>query len=257
MGVYLDLVVLLNFLVDLLLILAANRLAGYPTGLGRGIGAAALGGVYSGWCMIPGFRFLGNTLWRVVVLGIMAVIAFGWNRSAVQRGAVFLLLSMALGGIAVGFGKGSFGTLLAAAWVVWLLCRISFRGNVGSREYLPVELSWEGKRMSLIALRDTGNTLRDPLTGRPVLVAGADVAWELLGLTQQQLEHPLETMASAKIAGMRLIPYNSVGQPGSLLLAVIIPVVKVEKYTGKYLVAFAPQELGRGEVYRMLAGGTV
>lgn len=257
MRIYLDLVVLLNFLVDFLLILATNRLAGYPIGMGRAICAAALGGAYSGACLIPGFRFLGNTLWRLVSLGMMAVIAFGYNRGALQRGAVFVLLSMALGGVAMGIGDGSFGMLLTAALVVWLLCRISFQGGVGSKEYIPVELFWEGKRMKLIALRDTGNTLRDPLTGRPVLVAGADVAYELLGLTEEQLRHPLETMASAKIPGLRLIPYCSVGQQGSMLLAVGIPLVKVEKYTGKYLVAFAPQVLGRGEVYRMLAGGMV
>lgn len=256
MRVYLDLVVILNFLVDFLLIMGTNRLAGYPIGWGRGILAAVLGGIYGGMCLVPGFRFLGNHFWRVASLSLMAVLAFGYNRSAIQRGAVFILLSMALGGIALG-SSGSFWMLILAGAVVWLLCRVSFRGTIGSQEYIPVELNWQGKRMSLVALRDTGNTLRDPLSGEPVLVAGADVAWELLGLSEHQLLHPMETLTTAKLPGMRLIPYRSVGQPGSMLLAVRIQDVKIEKCKKSYLIAFAPQELGRGEVYRMLAGGAI
>ena len=50
MVLYVDLVVLLNFLVDLLLILGTNRLAGYPPGLKRAVPAALLGGAYAGGC---------------------------------------------------------------------------------------------------------------------------------------------------------------------------------------------------------------
>lgn len=257
MRVYLDLVVLLNFLVDYLLILGTNRLAGYPAGYVKGVLAAGLGGIYSGACLLPGFSFLGNMLWRVVSLTLMAGIAFGWNRSAVQRGAVFVLLSMALGGIAMGFGKGSFWLLVLAAAALWLLCRVGFRGSAGQREYVPVELFWKDRKVRLIALRDTGNTLRDPLTGEQVLVAGADVGMELLGLTDYQLRHPVETLASGVLPGLRLIPYHAVGQSGGLLPALRFHNVKIGNTYEDPLVAFAPEILARGEVYRMLTGGAV
>lgn len=255
--IFVDLVMGLNFLVDFLLILGTNRLAGFPAGAGRAAVAAALGGIYGGACMVPGFRFLGSTLWRLVSLTLIAVLAFGWNRSALQRGAVFVLLSMALGGIALGLGNGTFWMLVLSAGAVWLLCRFSFRGSLGAREYVPVQLRWEGKNLSLIALRDTGNTLRDPLTGEQVLVAGADVAQELVGLSEHQLLHPVETLASAVLPGLRLIPYRAVGQPCGMLLALRFPEGKIGKNTASPLVAFAPQVLGRGESYRMLTGGVV
>lgn len=257
MKVYLDLVMLLNFLVDFLLLLGTNRLAGYPAAYGKAAFAAVLGAAYSGACLMPGMSFLGNTFWRIVFLSLMAVIAFGWNRSALQRGAVFVLLSMALGGIAVGFGQGSFWILVASAMGLWLLCRVSFRGSVGQREYVPVELSWGGRKISLIALRDTGNTLRDPLSGEQVLVAGADVGMKLLGLSDHQLRHPVETLASGVLHGMRLIPYTAVGQPGGMLLAVRFENAKIGNTYGNPLVAFAPEVLAKGAVYRMLTGGAV
>ena len=255
MGVYLDLVIILNFLVDFLLLVGTNRLAGYPNGIKKCLAAGALGGFYAGACFLPGFQFLGNGLWRTVCLLGMGGIAFGWSRSGLQRGAVFLLLSMAMGGIATGLNVEGFWTLAGAAAGIWLLCRMGFRG--GQKEYVPVELSWNERRMSLIALRDTGNNLRDPITGESVLVAGADVAEKLLGLTAHQLAHPVETLTTVSVPGIRLIPYHAVGQPGSLMVAVRFQGAKIGNTYADPLVAFAPEVLARGDVYQMLTGGAI
>jgi len=82
--VYLDLVMVLNFLVDFLLLLGTNRLAGFPLGVSRCAYGALLGSVYSGACLLNRFRFLGSFLWRLGSLGMMALIAFGCSRSAVK-----------------------------------------------------------------------------------------------------------------------------------------------------------------------------
>ena len=108
---YVDVVAGLNFLVDYLLILGTNRLSGFPPAYCRSGVAAAIGGIYGGACLLPGFSFLSSMLWRIVSLSMIAVIAFGWNRSALQRGGIFVLLSMALGGIATGFGYKSISKL--------------------------------------------------------------------------------------------------------------------------------------------------
>ena len=100
MTVYLDLVVLLNFAVDFLLLLGTNRLCGYPMRPGRAVGAAAVGGIYAGACAVPGFFFLGSLVWRTVSLILITVVAFGLDRSCLRRGIVFSFLCMALGGVA-------------------------------------------------------------------------------------------------------------------------------------------------------------
>lgn len=255
--VYLDILILLNFLVDFLLILGTNHLTGFSPGWGQASAAAAAGALYAGACVLPGFGFLGNLFWRTVSLTAISVLAFGWNRSALQRGAIFVLLAMALGGIAMGTGQQSFLMAVLAAGGVWLLCKMGFRGGLGQREYVPVELNWKDRRVSLIALKDTGNTLRDPVTGEQILVAGADVAVELLGLTMEQLRHPVELLVSGELPGLRLVPYCAVGQQGSLLPALRFEHVKIGNTYQNPLVAFAPEALGRGAVYRMLTGGAV
>ncbi len=256
MVLYLDLVMVLNFLVDFLLLLGTNRLSGCPAEGKRCAAAAVLGSVYGGACLLPGFRFLGGLLWRWVFLGLMGTIAFGMNRSAVRRTGIFLLLSMALGGIAVSFGRGSWLSLLLSALGVWLLCRTVFPEGVGNQSYVPLELIHGDTRLSLTALRDTGNTLRDPMTGEQVLVLSAEAAHALTGLTREQLRQPLETLAHRPVPGLRLIPYRAVGSSG-FLLGLRFPDAKLGNRRQSVVAAFAPEGLGRGEGCQALAGGMV
>ncbi len=257
MTVYADLVCLLNFFIDYLLLLGTNRLCGYSPGWGRGALAASLGGIYSGLCLVPRISFLGNMLWRCVCLGIMGCIAFGISKSALRRCVVFVLLSMALGGVALGLGAGGFLSLLAATMVIFFMCFVGFRDKIGAVSYVPVDLLYNGKHIHLTALEDTGNGLRDPITGRPVLIVDANTAQELTGLTPQQLRSPASAMAQELIPGLRLIPYRAVGQSAGLLLALRVQDVRIGNWKGSSLVAFSPDGLSREGAYQALTGGVV
>ena len=257
MAVYLDLVMILNFLVDFLLLLGTNRLSGFPAAPGRCALAAGLGGVYAAGCLLPGFRFLGNLLWRCVSLCLMALVAFGLRRDALKRGGIFLLLSLALGGMALCFSRQNFAALTLGAAGVWLLCRIAFGDGAVGREYVPVTLCYQGKTASFTALRDTGNTLRDPITGEPVLVVSGEIGEKLTGLTAKQIASPLETLAARPLPGLRLIPYRAVGNSGGLLLAMRFAQASVGKKQQSVLVAFAAEGLERTGMYQGLTGGAL
>lgn len=254
MTVYLDGVMLLNFLVDFLLLLAAGRLCGISVKIGRAIAGGALGGAYAAFCLFPGFSFLGNFLWRTVSLMAMAVIAYGCSVSALRRGLVFAFLCLALGGAVMGMGKGGFLGIVCAAGALCLLCFVGFRGRLSGSTYIPVELRYGESCLKLNALQDTGNTLRDPVTGQQVLVIGADAAQRLTGLTKCQLQSPVESVGA--IPGLRLIPYQSVGGRG-FLLALRLQEVKIGSWQGSTLVAFAPEGLSREGAYQALTGGVL
>ena len=119
---------------------------------------------------------------------------------------------------------------------------------------MPVELAYGDKHLHITALQDTGNTLRDPVTGRDVLVVGADVASELIGLTPHQLQSPVESVGV--LPGLRLIPYHSVGTR-SFMLAMRLQNVKIGTWQGSSLVAFAPEGLSSEGTYQALTGGLV
>ena len=257
MGIYLDVVVFLNFMVDFLLLAGTNRLAGFPLSGGRTALAAALGAVYSGACLWPGFRFLGSFFWRLVCLGLMAGIAFGWNRTTLRRCGVFLLLSLAMGGLALSVNRTDISGLALCGGGIWLLCRLAFGSQTEQRELIPLEIRYGEKWIRLLALRDTGNTLRDPVTAQQVLVISQEAACRLTGLTAAQIKNPMQTILQHPLPGLRLIPYHTIGQPGGLLLAMAFKDVTIGSRKQKAIVAFDTGGLGRGESYQALTGGAI
>ena len=254
MVIYLDILIFLNFFVDFLLLIGTNRLGGHPPNYRRAALAAALGALYGIATLMPGFSFLGNTLWRTVFLLFMGGIAFGFRRNALRRILLFYLLSMALGGVAMGLENGGAWGILGAAAAVSLLCIFGFRGKIG-KEFLPVELTYGEKNVKLTALCDTGNTLRDPITGQPVLIVGLQAASRLTGLTEKELRDPVGTMG--KLPGLCLVPYRAVGKSGGMLLALRLQNVKIGTWQGTRTVAFAPEGLGENTEYQALTGGVL
>ena len=253
---YWDLTVFLNFLVDYLLLFASARLSGNLVRQGRLIGAALLGGLYAGCCLLPGFAFLGAYYWRGVFLCLMAVFAYGLRRSTWQQAGLFLLLSFSLGGMAqLAVGEDP-RKLLLCAGLLWLACTFLLRGRAGAGRYVPLVISGGGATVRLTALRDTGNTLTDPISGEPVLVIDRDASCALTGLTAQQLKNPIETLSGRTEPGLRLIPYRDVGQSEGFLLAMKFSDVLLGGKRRPSVVAFAPNPVG-GAAYQALIGGSV
>ena len=250
----LDPVMLLNFGVDLLLLLGTAGLSEAPVKKGRIVLGAALGGVYGGLCMIGQFRFLGGFFWRIAMLGVMGWISFGGGVDGLRQTVLFSLLSMALEGMALGLGRETFSGLILGALLLAVISWVFFRKWPGDSAYVQVALCHDGRKEEFLALRDTGNTLKDPVTGEGVLVAAAPVAQRLLGLSPKELENPVQTMELSLIHGLRLIPYRAVGGRG-MLLALRIKDARIGTRKGSALVAFAPDVLDPKGVFQALAGG--
>ncbi len=242
---------LINSLVNILLLLSAKHISGHFAPRKRILLGAAVGGIYCAACLLPGFHFLGNTLWRLVVLGIVAVAAFGMAFSSIQPGVIYAMLSLALSGVISTMENNTLPGLLAGGALVLGLSLIGSR-QPGKR-CVPVRLQYGDQKLRLRALYDTGNTLRDPISGRPVLILSGDLAHQLTGLTRQQLSSPVEAVEA--IPGLRLIPYKTVGQSVSFLLALRIPNVQIGNWQGSTLVAFAPENIGSEGTYQALTGG--
>jgi hypothetical protein len=118
------------------------------------------------------------------------------------------------------------------------------------KDLIPIELTYGGKNLQLTALRDTGHGLRDPITGKSVLVVDADTARKLTGLSRAALCDPVNSLES--IPGLRLIPYKTVGNTG-FLLAIQIREAKVGDRQTSVVVGLSPNLLGKQ--YQALTGG--
>ena len=193
--IYVDTLFLLNAMVDYLLLLAAARLAGEPLARLRFLLGALLGGGYAVAIFLPGLAFLRHPLCRGAAAVLMLLAAYGGSRRLVRQGVIFLALSCAFAGgvLAVGLMGGQ-GLALGRSGVIYSpldlkLVLLSAAGCYGaltmafsrvgrhtaaSGELLPVRLTIGERTAELVALVDTGNTLTDPASGRPVMVAEGD-----------------------------------------------------------------------------------
>ena len=281
--IYVDTLFLLNALVDYLLLLASARLAGEPLARLRFAAGAVLGGGYAAAIFLPGLAFLAHPLCRLAWAVLMVLTAFWRSRRLLRQLLIFLALSCAFGGgvLAVGLlgGRGLSlpggvlytgmdlkMVLLSAAGCYGLLTLVFQRAGRHAGpggELRPVRLTLGERRVELTALVDTGNTLTDPATGRPVLVAEADSVEELLppGIRPEaaELRDPagvLERMEEPWRRRFRLLPYRAVGVERGLLLALRLDKVQVgEEDRGPMLAALSPTPVSDGGNYRALLGG--
>lgn len=228
-------------LTDILLLGSVSKLCGEKIPAVRCAFAALAGGAYVGLCLVAP---IGHWLLRLISRAVLSTIAFGITKDLWRKSLLLISLTTALECAADGGGQRLLPMLLCVAAVVLL--------TLDTRQaLLPVELCYNGTSVKLTALKDTGNTLRDPITGESVLVVGADVAQSLTGLSPQQLRSPLSTIGA--LPGLRLIPYKTVAGRG-FLLAMPLKDARIGTYRGSSIVAFAPEGIGNGN-YQALTGG--
>ncbi|MBQ0038327.1 MAG: sigma-E processing peptidase SpoIIGA [Clostridiales bacterium] len=275
--VYIDRVILLNALVDYLLLLSAARLCGRPLRRWRFLICAILGGIYAAavfyfpWLAHPAAKLLSGTL--------MVWLAYRREIHPIRQMALFFLLSGGLAGILLGFGIAagapafyldrltyaqiSWPVLIISAVTFSILLQILFRQGArhGGKEIMDMIISIGGHSQSVRALHDTGNTLRDPISGRPVLVLEQSMLKELL---PSEVWHILNSNIppEEKMAYLHqqetpycftLLPFRSVGVASGLLLAIRSDYIQVErKRYSRTLIALSPGSISDGGGYQAL-----
>lgn len=271
MTVYLDSLILLNFLLDYLLLLLTGRVLGTALPRRRIALAALLGALYAAAVFYPGWPFLTLPVFRLAAGILMVLLAYGSQRHLLRAIILFFALSAAFAGGLYGLSLLDLGVttrhgipiptldlrliLLFAAIAYGLLSLFGRKLALHSPlEFREVSIYLEGRKTRLTALLDTGNTLSDPMTGKPVLVAEATALAPLLppGLN---LHDPAASFAALPPGRFRLLPYRSVGIDGGLLLALRVDRIEVNgKTISTDFVALSPTPVSDGGGYQALLG---
>lgn len=267
--IYVDELFFLNALTDYLLLLSCARLRGRALRRTRFAAAAALGGVYAVFAAIPPLSFLVSLAVKALVSLLMAWIAFGAPPELWRGWGCFLALSSAFAGAVYGISLlsgaevrgvlsgASLKTLALSFGLCYAAVRLFFGRFLKRRERCVVEAKIElcAKTVSLRALRDTGNSLFDPLSGSRILARGA-------GRSRFALYSPARSAAAGRSGGMLSRPVLTPGalaaaaarsafppsaRSGGCSCAFVPTPVTVEGIAEQYLVALSPTPLGGGE----------
>lgn len=277
--IYIDSLFLLNLIVDYLLLLATAKLSGELIQRPRLALGAAIGALYAAAVFLPGMGFLMHPIYKLGSAMLMVLTGFGGSRRLLRVLLVFFGLSCAFGGgiFAIGLlgGRGlslqngilysamDLRVILLSAAICYVVFTLIFRRTArhAGPELIPAVLTLGEHRVALTALVDTGNTLTDPSTGRPVMVAEGEKLGPLLPevLNAAELRDPVKAMErlsqGENARRFRLLPYHAVGVECGMLLALRLDQAQVgtENYGG-ILVALSPTRVSDGGGYSALIG---
>ncbi len=241
MTVYADAVFAINLLVDYGLLAGTARLCGLQRRRKRLWLAAGLGAVYAVVCAVNLLPLLTWFPLRLAVSLGLCEAAFGRGRGRLRRWGVFFGLSACLGGLVVvlsmaagdvvGHANGALflhipvlPVLLCAGGLYLALTLLGKLHTVEGKTVLArVKLGEKETSFSLLA--DTGCTLREPISGLPVLVAAPEVLAPILpeglraDLAQNLAPEALVTRGESPL----LRPVFCEGVAGKTVLTAFLP----------------------------------
>ncbi len=182
-----------------------------------------------------------------------AVVWIVFRPNRLQRFArtalILYLVSFSMGGITIGMMyflgiagvtrntsvylgiHGYFYILLGCVmtWLIFSFFADFIKGRMmKERTYADVEIGFDGRSVILKGMVDTGNFLKDPMTGKPVMIISAAAAKRLLpheiveeavksGKTQLL---PEALMNSGYANRIRMIPFQSIGEERGYLVGI-------------------------------------
>lgn len=228
MVIYADVLLLVNFSMDLLTLYAAGKLTHKRMRKWRVIIASAVGSILATVSTVildesTTAAKLVSVLTALAASVIMARISYGncgtlasllrdsviiWGAGALLGGIMTVILS--LGESVMADSPGNYPTVFALC-AVSAFGMIRFIASSKSQISSTVTITTDGKTYEISALCDTGSFAADPITGQPVILVKSGAMPEIAGVLY----------SDGCVMRIRMIPIDSVG--GAKMLRGFVP----------------------------------
>ncbi len=248
---YIDVFFLVNFMMDYLVLHVTGRILKISVSHIR-ICVGALTGAFL-TCVVlvlpVPYGFIKLMLFHgiVGVLMLKTGLSIPWNKMFLRAYVLLYVSSFLLGGVFTYFrqymryGSLFFVFAIVSYYVVlgiWDLIRYLARQN----QYLCEVILRKGENVQKVkALIDTGNSLRDPLSGKPVSILNRETAEKLYDGDEEP--------------GVRFISYHSIGKSQGVLPLVKLDrleILKKEKQVIEHPYIAVSEEAVSGDGYEMI-----
>lgn len=240
--VYADLTFLVNFVMDFVILWATAKLAGSRIIYPRLLVAAILGGIYAIGYLLPELAGWYNIWMKIIFSGLLIIIALV-PQNWIEFKKTFLYfygINFAVAGATLA-SSSLFATAAGiSSSYLWLLagifCALAlaiYGEKLLTRKVIPhilrfgVELRFDRSHCNGEGFLDTGNSLRDPITNRPVVVAEYGFIKACLpkdfqqALEEKNQNEMLEALTNCSWSHrLRLIPFTSIGKKNGILVGI-------------------------------------
>jgi len=257
--IYLDVVFIINFILDFIIVKITGCILKRKSTFLRCITAAAI----SSCVLCVAYILFMEMLVRyyfimMLIMNLITVILVFYHRRCkvceIMRALViYYIVSFLLGGLINLMCVKSFGGVLFTVswWSVLLVGGMAFivirplvlfidRRREKESVYCDVEFEVGGKRISVKGLLDTGNHLKEPMSGKPVQVAELSAveggfSEDFVSAVKRYYESGIIDNGLYMEKSIRMVPFRAVGTPGDkLLIAVMADIMKVKNELVEY-----------------------
>jgi stage II sporulation protein GA (sporulation sigma-E factor processing peptidase) len=283
--VYIDSLFFINLIANDLLLLSVRKICAIEVRKSRLLFSAFLGSVYSCFTILPGMDFLHHISIKLAVGVLMLLCAFGGQKGFLRITLVFLAVSAAFAGIVMAVallggeiwtGAGiylpvSLRALLLSFGFSYALMSVVFKfmaARRGKGGYAKVTIAHGSSEVAFTALKDTGNNVRDWVTGLSVPIVDPNCLRGLFSRDTMEIITNTNGMAAAeklellweKCPGLRfrLIPYSAIGVKNDLLLAFKPDQITIngKRFKGMWA-AISPTKISENGVFSALISGDI
>lgn len=182
MKVYLDIIFLINFIYDFIILLSSSIILKRNTKIIRII----IGSLFGSLTMFIYFIRMNNIeiiIYKLVVSFIMLVITFNYKniKYFLKNLYYFYMIGIILGGLLYFVNNNAFfiknnlfiGIILSVLSIFFYIKNIrDLKTNYN--KYIKVKLYFKNYKINLNAFLDTGNKLKDPYTFKPIIIVNKD-----------------------------------------------------------------------------------
>lgn len=277
--IYLDVIFFINFVADFFVLLIAGVILKRNIVPGRLFAGALFGaGVLLFFILSPPALMGGTGIAVYIGISMGAVaISYGGKIREFFRTWFLSTTIMILIGSIMNYLKYIFHTnsLQICKWILYFsgsgLCIFviiySLRSTIQTEDHMYlIKLQHGSKRMAVPVYLDTGNMLRDPLFGKPVIVLSEQVIKNCLTREEEEILNQYRkngrldysTMLTGKIQRrdcFHEIAFESVGNPSGKMLCMLMEEVDIcecKRILKKQPVAIGPGALFEGKLYQGL-----
>lgn len=249
MDIYIDVLFLVNFIANYIIMLSTAKVAGIYIKRRYIIYSSVFGSFVSLIIFFMKIHMLILIIIQLLCAFIMIYIAFGKNNkeSFLRLTVLFIIITTAFAGICtfwqnfanniiyrngVVYMDLPFKMLVLSFGISYFIISVVFgksaRHNIKKGELATVDLSAFGNNIKFSALNDTGNDLKDPITGKKVIIIERNIAMQILpsdltfigiSINESNAVEMLERIGKTTYnTKFRIINYNSIGAGDASLL---------------------------------------
>ncbi len=188
MKIYLDLIMILNFFIDLLLLLVVNKLLRRNASIYALIGGAFVGGISSVFLFFKVSNLL-LIIYKIVICFVMILISFKYKSLiyTFKNFLYFYISSIVLGGFLYFIDLETAYTnmklnyivlVIASPLILYLFIKQGLWLKTNYSNYFKVVIYSKNKSYNLNGFLDTGNKLTDIITNKPVILVDEKIDYE-------------------------------------------------------------------------------